>query len=418
MNKTDTRPIKREPLDSTPPGSPFSEKSGKEIEEGEVHHANVDPFAYKAPPLPKRTVPKAEDVKMTTPSVPKFRRRDIPILSRSEFNSHQGTHLNIQEPRQLTDRELAVRLNGREPGPNDRQFADYISKRLAEMYSIADAVAIEMLPKKGSSFYVDFNGKRIEADRLNSYRKYQLPSTDLYDDLGDYWSILRVRPGHEFSSEKKRRPQLQWMLNDQYPFSVVVSDLKKTFKITRSTAYWPDVFTEIKDNSSDLYRFHDFIPGIVLEIYAQNERLKLNQYKWKKEIATHKGGIDYRRTIQNLVLDKTIPDCMPRTRREYLEDITKEIRSLEAEKRVTPFLVAHQFLDLQSQRLQALKGALLGYQNPKGRKGKSNPYRSDNSMDDSSSSTTLSSSCQEDESPRRGKYGAYRQGRGRGGRGN
>jgi hypothetical protein len=127
-----------------------------------------------------------------------------------------------------------------------------------------------------SSYYVDYNGFKLNPEQVNSAFLYTLlPQKDI-QKYGDYWAILRRRPG----AAALKIPE--YMPNKQHSYKEVLRDFERAGLTLAPSRYWMEVaLNQFKVEFT--YPYFSYFMGNKVNVKKINRDLNLNQIPYKSE---------------------------------------------------------------------------------------------------------------------------------------
>ena len=311
---------------------------------------------------------------------PKFYNTPITILPRANALRHLKLERPLPPPTEaealsITDFDLADLLRKPSLGQYDRANHVTICGQLREMY-LDSMIGIEThvgrYEPDQPSVWVDIFGEVIEEARMDQITiRYYLPPEKDQTVLGNYWWIVRIRPG--CGSNKK----YEYMINKDYSYKRVAFDFAqmKTLTLYANRWYYEGPFAQT--HNSCLYPYYQYCPGLDIDFRRCNINLQINRLQYMEETKEPPKNIqclqalrreDKKRepheAVQLLVDTGAIPSSTRQSLEDYLLELQPSYDATEASLKRIPFATARRFLLMHQTRLGALLKAIKYVLNP------------------------------------------------------
>jgi hypothetical protein len=223
--------------------------------------------------------------KSSSAHFPRFRDKYIPFLWKYAVQSHYDLYEHKPLPKkgvELSSEKLESLL-GAPPTEDDVERSPLIIEAIRYSAQNADAFTHEMLDKyhardqSHTAYYVNSKGEALRIDDVNVSASYRL--LPMRDQLkyGNYWAILRRRPGVSAITTPEDMP------NAVYSFHVVNSDFRQAGMTLLHSRMW----TEAPLNNfklTHIYPYADCIGGNKIYINKINQSLNLGRIPYKSEL--------------------------------------------------------------------------------------------------------------------------------------
>ncbi len=126
------------------------------------------------------------------------------------------------------------------------------------------------------SYYVDYNGFTVKPEQVNSAYLYTLLPYKDTQRYGDYWAILRKRPGAAALTIP------EYMPNKQYRYKEVLRDFERAGLTLSPSRQWTEVpLSQFKVEF--LYPYFPYVMGNKVDIKKMNKDLNLHRIPYKSE---------------------------------------------------------------------------------------------------------------------------------------
>jgi hypothetical protein len=177
---------------------------------------------------------------------------------------------------------------------------------------------------------------------------------------GNYWAILRRRPG----SSALTTPE--YMPNNVYSFYDVSNDFRRAGMTLLHSRMW----TEAPLNNfkmSHLYPYANYVGGNKLYINKINQSLNLGRIPYKTELVYdafpaversqtgRNQPVKPRETMERLIELGVLPNDNEATLDDYLDKLKEHIENLEYYQARIPFATGQSLIDAQLRRLVSLE---------------------------------------------------------------
>jgi hypothetical protein len=205
--------------------------------------------------------------------------------------------------------------------------------------------------------YVDYKGVQIKPEDVNMAHCYQLLTIKEREKYGDYWAILRRRPG--------ANPNIppEYMPNKVYKFVEVCRNFQRAGLPLSNSRFWVETPLNAHKVTS-IYPYHPYIMGSRVNIARMNRELNLYNIPYKSEIAmgplpnSTKMEVLVAPTMAKLLQLGIIPDDSKHTLDGYLSKLEGMIDRLRDYQTRVPFATAHAMIDAQLMRLTGIEKAV------------------------------------------------------------
>jgi hypothetical protein len=219
----------------------------------------------------------------STSFFPRFREYYYPIVNPGKAQYPYELHESKRLPKkgvQLTSEKLET-LSGAVPTEEDITRSSQILEVIRSTELNAQSYVYEMHQERRSngthqSYFVDHNGFTVNPEQVNSAFLYTLlPYKDTLK-YGDYWAILRRRPGAAAITIP------EYMPNKQHRYKEVLRDFERAGLTLSPSRYWTEVpLSQFKVELTCPY-FPYFMVNKV-NIKKINKDLNLHQNPYKSE---------------------------------------------------------------------------------------------------------------------------------------
>ncbi len=210
------------------------------------------------------------------------------------------------------------------------------------------------------SIYLDYKGLQVPTEDVNMTHCYRLLPIRDQQKYGNYWAVLRVRPGN-------RTPVVpEYMPNATYKFEKVAKDFQLSGYPLSYCRYWTEAPLNLY-KATHLYPFFGYLPGNKISLTKYNKNLNLHNVPYKTELVYHESAPDpqgHRRqtaqvnveaSIANLLRLRVIPDDTKTTLDAYLLKVQESIDKIRRYQLRIPFATGQMIIDAQLLRLTALE---------------------------------------------------------------
>jgi hypothetical protein len=215
----------------------------------------------------------------STSSFPRFREYYYPIVNPGEAQYLYESKRLPKKGVQLTSEKLETLL-GAVPTEEDVTRSPQIFEVIRSTELNAQSYVYEMHQERRSngthqSYFVDYNGFTVNPEQVNSAFLYTLlPYKDI-QKYGDYWAILRRRPGAAALTIP------EYMPNKQHRYKEVLRDFERA-GLRSHRRYWMEVpLNQFKVEFT--YPYFPYFMGNKVNIKKINKDLNLHQIPYKSE---------------------------------------------------------------------------------------------------------------------------------------
>jgi hypothetical protein len=299
---------------------------------------------------------------------PRFREYFYPIVNPGEAQYLYELHESKRLPKrdvQLTSEKLETLL-GSVPTEEDVTRFPQIFEVIRHTELNAQSYVYEMHQERRrdgthQSYFVDYNGFKVNAEQVNSAFLYTLlPYKDTLK-YGDYWAILRRRPGAAALTIPEYIP------NKQHRYKEVLRDFERAGLTLAPSRYWMEVpLNQFKVEFT--YPYFPYFMGNKVNVKKINKDLNLNQIPYKSEqVLEEKSYIDKsgnkrtkgrevnpKETMATLLRLQILPNDHKATLDAYLRKLEGHMEDLEDILARIPFAVTHRVANAQLSRLSGL----------------------------------------------------------------
>jgi hypothetical protein len=196
----------------------------------------------KAPKVEAGTDRNKGKSKPSSAFFPRFREYYYPIVNPDEAQYLYELHESKRLPKknvQLTPEKLET-LFGAVPTEEDVTRSPQILEVIRSTETNAQLYVYEMHQERRSngthqSYFVEYNGFTVSPEQVNSAYLYSLLPYKDTQKYGDYWAILRKRPG----SAAVTIPE--YMPNKQHRYKEVLRDFERAGLTLSPSRYWAEV---------------------------------------------------------------------------------------------------------------------------------------------------------------------------------
>ncbi len=172
----------------------------------------------------------------------RFREYYYPIVNPGEAQYLYELHESKRLPKknvQLTPDKLETLL-GAVPTEEDLTHSSQILEVIRSTETNAQLYVYEMQQERRSngthqSYFVDYNGFTVKPEQVNSAYLYTLQPYKDTQKYGDYWAILRKRPGAAAITVP------EYMPNKQHRYKEVLRDFERAGLTLSPSRYWTEV---------------------------------------------------------------------------------------------------------------------------------------------------------------------------------
>ncbi len=120
------------------------------------------------------------------------------------------------------------------------------------------------------SQYLYYKGAPVPSEDVNMTYCYRLLPIKDQQKYGNYWAILRLRPGSKYPAVPKYMP------NATYSFEDVSKDFQLSGLPLAHCRYWTEVPLNLY-KSAHLYPFFGYLPGNKISLTKFNMSLRLHK---------------------------------------------------------------------------------------------------------------------------------------------
>ena len=310
---------------------------------------------------------------------PRFREYYYPIVNPGEaqylYELHEAKRLPKKNV-QLTPEKLETLL-GAVPTEEDTSRSPQILEAIRNTELNAQLYVYEMHQERRrdgthQSYYVDYNGFTVKPEQVNSAYLYTLlPYKDTHK-YGDYWAILRKRPGAAALTVP------EYMPNKQHRYKEVLRDFERAGLTLSPSRHWTEVpLSQFKVEF--LYPYFPYLMGNKVDIKRMNKDLNLHQIPYKSEQVleertrvdkygvTRSTGKDVNpaATMAMLLSLQILPDDHKSTLDAYLHKLEGHMETLKDTLSRIPFVITHKVATAQLHRLSGLSKTIRHITAPK-----------------------------------------------------
>jgi hypothetical protein len=299
---------------------------------------------------------------------PRFREYYYPIVNPGEAQYLYELHESKRLPKkniQLTPEKLEILL-GAVPTEEDITRSSQILEVICSTETNAQLYVYEMHQEKRSngthqSYFVDYNWFTVKSEQVNSTYLYSLLPYKDTQKYGDYWAILRKRPGAAALTIP------EYMPNKQHRYKEVLDDFEHAGLTLSPSRYWTEVpLSQFKVEFT--YPYFPYFMGNKVNVKKINKDLNLNQIPYKSEqVLEEKSRIDKngnmrsagrdvnpRETMSKLLSLQILPNDHKATLDAYLHKLEGHMEDLNDIVARIPFAITHKVAAAQLSRLSGL----------------------------------------------------------------
>jgi hypothetical protein len=223
--------------------------------------------------------------KSSSAHFPRFRDTYIPFLWKYAVHSHYDLYEHKSLPKKGVEfsTEKLETLLGATPTEDDVERSPLIIEAIRHSAQNADAFTYEMFDKhyprdqSHTAYCVNSKGETLRMDDVNVSGSHRLLPMKDQQKYGNYWAILRRRPGATALTTP------EYMPNAVYSFHDVNSDFRRAVMTLLHSRMW----TEAPLNNfkiSHLYPYADYMGGNKIYINKINQSLNLGKIPYKSEL--------------------------------------------------------------------------------------------------------------------------------------
>jgi hypothetical protein len=205
--------------------------------------------------------------------------------------------------------------------------------------------------------YVNYLGTKLKPEDVNMAHCYQLLPNKDRENYGDYWAILRRRPGASANTPP------EYMPNKVYKFV----EVSRNFQCAGLPISYSRFWTETPLNAykiTSLYPYHPYIMGNRVNIKRMNIPYRSELVVGPLPNST-RTEVLVAPTMAKLLQLGIIPDDSKRTLDEYLSKLEGTIDRIRDYQTRVPFATAHAMIDAQLKRLTGLEKAVKNTVSPR-----------------------------------------------------
>jgi hypothetical protein len=208
---------------------------------------------------------------------------------------------------------------------------------------------------------VDYNGFTVNPEQVNSAFLYTLlPYKDI-QKYGDYWAILRKRPGAAAITIP------EYMPNKQHRYKEVLRDFERAGLTLSPSRYWTEVpLSQFKVEFT--YPYFPYFMGNKVNIKKINKHLNLHQIPYKSEQVLEEKtradkncnmrvigrDVNPKETMATLLRLQILPNDHKATLDAYLSKLEGPMGDLQDIMARIPFAITHKVATAQLHRLSGL----------------------------------------------------------------
>jgi hypothetical protein len=194
----------------------------------------------------------------------------------------------------------------------------------------------------GASLYLNYKGAPVPSEEVIMAHCYRLLSTKDQQKYGNYWPILRVRPGSRYPAVP------EYMPNATYSFEQVSKSLHLAGLPLAHCRYWTEApFNAFK--VAHLYPVYGYVPGNKVSLTKFNRTLRLHNIPYKTELIYFEsapdaqGGtrmtsqVNIEASMANLLRLRVIRNDTKATLEAYLVKVQESIEKLRRYQLRIPF---------------------------------------------------------------------------------
>jgi hypothetical protein len=211
-----------------------------------------------------------------------------------------------------------------------------------------------------TSIYLDYKGALVPSASVNMAHCYRLLPIKDQQKYGNYWPILRFRPG-------SRNPAVpEYMPNATYSFEVVSKDFQLAGLPIAHCRYWTEAPLNLF-KVAHLYPFCGYLPGNKVSPTKFNKTLRLHRIPYKTELIYFEsapdaqGGtrmtaqVNIKASMANLLRLRVILNDTKATLDSYLLKVQESIEKLRKHQLRIPFATGQMVIDAQLLRYTVLE---------------------------------------------------------------
>ncbi len=192
------------------------------------------------------------------------------------------------------------------------------------------------------SIHLDYKGVQVSTEDVNMAHCYRLLPIRDQQKYGNYWAVLRLRPGN-------RIPVVpEYMPNVTYKFEEVAKDFQRSGYPLSYCRYWTEAPLNLY-KVVQLYPFFGYIPGNKISLTKYNKTLNLHNVPYKTELVYHElppdlqgqrrqtAQVNVQASMANLLRLRVIPDDNKTTLDAYLLKVQESIERIRRYQLRIPF---------------------------------------------------------------------------------
>jgi hypothetical protein len=303
---------------------------------------------------------KASNPPAARSNMPRFRDSFLPLIHRPQapfqYDLFDPQPLP-QENSQFTQEQLTALL-GETPTEEDTDRAARIVEAIRNATVNAELFTYEMFdahkPKDEgyTSIYLNYKGTPVPSDEVIMTHCYRLLPIKDRQKYGNYWPILRLRPGSRYPAVP------EYMPNTTYSFEEVSKDFQLAGLPLAHCRYWTEAPLNIY-KVAHLYPFYGYLPGNKVSLTKFNRTLRLHRIPYKTELVYYESATDAQgstrmtarvnieASMANLLRLRVISNDTKTTLDAYLLKVQESIEKLRKYQLRIPFATGQMVIDAQ-----------------------------------------------------------------------